>query len=245
MRRRLAAMGVTLFVATVMGAFAFAAPGNASTYVQCDPPQAEVTQFVDESKSAAQADVSEGLAFLRSAKCLEIQFTDKCDGTTAVTMANWVKDDNDWTVLTVKLLSTEYVLEGGSSPDVVNVNVGPEVKDLQAYLVFRGEHNGTSWEFTTPFGDPHTWELPDACPTASPSPSVTATASASPSPSASVTTSAPATTSGPAVAPVANPDLPVTGASATLALAAGGALLLVAASAGMFVFLRRRRDLAA
>jgi LPXTG-motif cell wall-anchored protein len=233
MGRRLISLMAALAIGTV-GAFAFAAPGNASTTVQCNFPKAEVAEFADEAKPAAQADVSEGLAFLRSAKCLDIQYTDKCDGTTVVTMTNWVKDDNDWTVLTVKLDGKEYTLEGGSSPNTETVTVGPKVEDLQAHLVFRGEHNGATWEFTVPFGDPHTWVLPDACPTASPS------ASASPSPSVSTSTSAPAaTTSTPPVA--VSHDLPVTGASATLPILGGGLLVLVGVAGAAVMYLRRRR----
>lgn len=235
MRRRLISLMAALAIGTV-GALAFAAPGSASTTVQCNFPKAEVAEFVDETKSAAQADVSEGLAFLRSAKCLDIQVVHKCDGTTVVTMTNWVKDDNDWTVLTVELDGKEYTLEGGSSPNTETVTVGPNVEDLQAKLVFRGEHNGTSWEFKVNFGDPITWELPDACPTATPTPSASVTPS--PSPSVSVSTSAPASTEPPVAAPN---DLPVTGASAMVPILSGGLLLLVGVAGVVALWLRRRR----
>jgi len=237
MGRRLIATVATLAIGFV-GALSIAAPASASTTVQCNFPKAEVAEFVDEAKSAAQADVSEGLAFLRSAKCLDIQVVHKCDHTTVVTMTNWVKDDNDWTVLTVELDGKEYTLEGGSSPNTETVTVGPDVEDLQAKLVFRGEHNGTSWEFKVNFGDPITWELPDACPTATPTPSASATPSPSPS---VVTTSAATTTSAPVVNPQGNNDLPVTGASATLPIIAGSALLVGAVAYWGFVLYRRRK----
>lgn len=82
-----------------------------------------------------------------------------------------------------------------------------------------------------------TGEVP--CPSPSPSPSVTA--STSPSPSAVSTTAASPSTSAPAAAPQGSNDLPVTGASATLPIAAGSALLVGAVAYWGFVLYRRRK----
>lgn len=238
MGRRLIATAASLAVGLV-GALILAAPASASTSTaSCNFPDApEVTSL---AKPAAQDAVDEGLG--RFAKCLEINWTDQCDGKTFVSMTNWVKNDNDWTVVTVKLLDKEYVLEGGSSPNTEEALIGPKVENVQAYLIFRGEKDGTKWEFQVPFGEPHTWKDPGAvCPSPSPSPS--ASASASPSPTVGTTTSAPKTSSSPAAAPAGN-DLPVTGASATLPVA-GGLVLLLAAASYWVVMIRRRRKVEA
>lgn len=222
MRRRLISLMAALAIGTV-GAFAFAAPSSASTF-SCNFPNApEVTSL---SKVAAEDKVEETLP--RFGKCLEIVWTDQCDGMTFVSMTNWVKDDNDWTVLTVKLNGKEYALEGGSSPNTEEALIGPKVTDVQAYLVFNLK-NGTRIE--VPFEKPHTWVDPGAvCPSPSPTPSV--------SPSA-VPTSAPATTT--TAPPVAGPqDLPVTGASLTFPLATGVTALILAGAVS-FVLYRRRR----
>jgi LPXTG-motif cell wall-anchored protein len=213
-----------LAIGTV-GALAFAAPSSASTNTFCDVPKAP------EINSLAKADAQEKVdQFLpQFGKCLEIVWTDTCDGNTLVSMTNWVKNDNDWTVLTVELLGKEYTLEGGSTPNTETVTIGPKVKDVQAFLVFTGEHNGTTWRIEVPWGETHTWVDPGAvCPSPSPTSSVTA-----------APTSAPATTT--TAPPVAvSHDLPVTGASLTLPLATGVTALAVAGIVG-FVLYRRRR----
>jgi LPXTG-motif cell wall-anchored protein len=222
MRQRLIA-AVAAVAIGIVGAVALATPGNASTFTGCTGPEASV------SDTQAKAVVKD----INPAACLDIQFTDKCDGTTVVTMTNWAFNDNKFTVLTVELDGKEYTLKGGSSPNTETVVLGPKVEDLQAKLVFR---------FTTPdgelvlkknYGDPWSWEEPKAC--VSPSPS----ASAAPSPS--VTVSAPATTATTSpVGPVTSGnDLPVTGSSNTLIAVGIVLLLLVAAGAE---FLRRRRN---
>ena len=233
MRRRLISLMAALAIGTV-GALAFAAPGNAAItpariFTLCNGPEQEVP-----TKAAAESIVSK----IDPAACLDIKFTDKCDGTTVATMTNWAFNDNKFTVLTVKLNGKEYTLKGGSDPNTETVVLGPKVEDLQPILVFRFSGPGdTTWEVTKPYGDPWTWELPDACPTATPTPSASATPS--PSPSVSVSTSAPATTTEP---PVAAPnDLPVTGASAMVPILSGGLLLLVGVAGVVALWLRRRR----
>jgi len=252
MRQRLIA-AVAAVAIGIVGAVALATPGNASTFTGCTGPEASV------SDTQAKAVVKD----INPAACLDIQFTDKCDGTTVVTMTNWAFNDNKFTVLTVELDGKEYTLKGGSSPNTETVVLGPKVENLQAKLVFR---------FTTPdgelvlkknYGDPWSWEEPKAC--VSPSPSV----SAAPSPSVTVS---PATVYpnceaaiAAGVAPinegepgyslaldgdgdgvacesgdnVATPSLPVTGSSNTLIAVGIVLLLLVAAGAE---FLRRRRN---
>ena len=229
MGRRLISLMAALAIGTV-GALVFASPSTASTSFCNFPDAPEVTSL---SKAAAEDQVAEALTGFRAAKCLEVVWTDKCDGNTTVSMTNWVKDVNDWTVLVVMLQGTEYSLEGGSRPNTETVTIGPKVEDVQLELVFRGD-NG--WTLTVPYGDPHSWVDPgDICPTATPS------ATASPSPSVTATTSAPATTTSPA-APVGRSDsggLPVTGAGVTSRIVSGIVLLV---AAGFAVVLRRRRN---
>jgi len=222
MRQRLVALVAVTFIATVMGAFAFAAPGNASTTV--------IGPCVLPTEKVAQVQAQDVVDSIQARACLDITFTDKCDGNTVVKMSNGAFNDNKFTVLTVSLKGTEYKLKGGSDPNVVEVTVGPKISDLQPYLVFRfTAPNGDEIVITKAYGDPWTWKLPDACPTASPTPSV--------SPSAPVT-SAPASTTPPVA--VGSNDLPVTGASLTAWFGSGAALL--AAAAGLGVYLRRRRN---
>lgn len=227
MRQRLIAALAAVAIG-IVGAVVFASPSNASTTVPCNFPDApEITSV---TKGVAQEAVTDNIS--RFAKCLEIVWTDQCDQMTFVQMTNWVKNDNDWTVVTVKLLDKEYVLEGGSSPNTEEALIGPKATDVQAYLIFRGEKDGTKWEFQVPFEEPHTWKDPGAV---CPSPSAT------PSPSAVPTSAAPATsdTTSPAAPVTSGNDLPVTGISATW-MAVGVVLLLLVA--GGAEFLRRRRN---
>lgn len=261
MRRRLISLMAALAIGTV-GAFAFAAPSSASTF-SCNFPNApEVTSL---SKAAAEDKVEEALP--RFGKCLEIVWTDQCDGMTFVSMTNWVKDDNDWTVLTVKLNGKEYTLKGGSSPNTEEALIGPKVTDVQAYLVFNLK-NGTHIE--VPFEKPHTWVDPGAvCPSPSPTPSPSVSASASPSAVPSGATgplyancdaavaagAAPINRGEPGYSTdldgdndgvacesgdVGSPSLPVTGASLTFPLATGVTALILAGAVS-FVLYRRRR----
>jgi len=237
MERRLISLMAALAIGT-MGALAFAAPSNAATpavkatsvvFSACTGPEQEVT------KAAAAAIVKD----ISPASCLDLVAVDKCDGTTVVTMTNWAFNDNKFTVLTVELDGKEYTLKGGSDPNTEVVVLGPKVSDVQPKLVFR---------FTTPdgeltlkknYGDPITWENPEACPTASPSPSVTASASPSPSVSTSTVTTAPSTTK-PAAAPAGN-DLPVTGASMTLSIVTFIGLLVAGVVTAVYMRFRRQR----
>src|SRR6476469_2781933 len=120
MRRRLISLMAALAIGTV-GALAFAAPGSASiNSTICNFPNApEITSL---SKVAAEDKVEETLP--RFGKCLEINWTDQCDKMSFVSMTNWVKNDNDWTVLTVEILGKQYVLEGGSSPNTEEALLG-------------------------------------------------------------------------------------------------------------------------
>lgn len=235
MRQRLIAALAAVAIG-IVGAVVFASPSNASTGTKlCDfPSQPEVT--------AIQAATTEGAAedkidpvLPRFQGCLEIKYTDKCDGTTDVTMTNWAVIDAVWTRLTVKLLSTEYVIKGGPDrvANAITVNVTPpDNVEIQPWLVFMKPDG--DWRIEKKFvskDTPWTWEEPEACPSPSPS------ASPSPSPSVSVSTSAPKTTTA-APAPASN-DLPVTGISATW-MAVGVVLLLLVA--GGAEFLRRRRN---
>lgn len=185
MGRRLISLMAALAIGT-MGALALAAPGNASTtstFTLCNAPEQEVPTL-----DAAKAVVKD----INPAACLDIQFTDKCDGTTVVTMTNWAFNDNKFTVLTVKLDGKEYTLKGGSDPNTETVVLGPKVEDLQAILVFRFNGPGdTTWTVEKPYGDPWTWEEPKACVSPSPSPSVSPSVSPSPSPSVSTSTTGP------------------------------------------------------
>lgn len=231
MGRRLISLVAALAIGT-MGALAFAAPGNAATsptFSLCDAPEQEVL-----SKAAAEAVVKD----INPAACLDIQFVDKCDGTTVVTMTNWAFNDNKFTVLTVKLDGKEYTLKGGSDPNTEVVVLGPPgVEDLQAILVFRFDGPGdTTWTIEKPYGDPWTWEEPKAC--VSPSPSATA----SPSPSVSVSTFAPATTTAPPVAaPQGSDGDPVTGASLTATVATGVTSVVLGLAVLGFMLWRRRK----
>lgn len=231
MRRRLISLMAALAIGTV-GALAFAAPGNAATtpariFTLCNGPEQEVP-----SKAAAESIVSK----IDPTACLDIQFTDKCDGTTVVTMTNWAFNDNKFTVLTIKLNGKEYTLKGGSDPNTETVVLGPKVEDLQPILVFRFTTPGGTVTIEKNYGDPWTWEEPKAC--VSPSPSASATATPSPSPSVSVSNSAPASTEPPVAG---THDLPVTGASAMVPILSGGLLFLVGVAAVVAVWLRRRR----
>jgi hypothetical protein len=259
MRQRLIA-GLAAFAIGIVGAVAFtAAPAQASTYTGCTGPEAKVSQVQAESI----------VKDINPAACLDIQFTDKCDGTTVVAMTNWAFNDNKFTVLTVEVNGKEYTLKGGSSPNTETVTLGPPgVEDLQANLVFRfTAPDGSKITIVKPYGDPWTWEEPKGCVTPSPSPSVTA--SATPVPSATATASAPlyadcAAAIAAGAAPInegeagysraldgdgdgvacednepVGNDLPVTGSSNTLIMVGVVLLLLVAAGAE---FMRRRRN---
>jgi LPXTG-motif cell wall-anchored protein len=259
MRQRLIA-GLMAVAIGLVGAVAFASPSNASTtFTGCQGPATEV-----QNKAAAESIVKD----IDPAACLDIQFTDKCDGTTVVTMTNWAFNDNKFTVLTVDVDGKEYTLKGGSDPNTEVVTVGPKVDGLQVSLVFRfTAPDGSKITIVKPYGDPWTWEEPKGC--VSPSPS--ATASASPSPSVSVSPSASASPGvvyancdaavAAGVAPInegepgystaldADGDgvaceddaasLPVTG-SANTWLISGAVLLFLVAGVGLY--LRRRRS---
>lgn len=229
MRQRLIA-GLAALAIGIVGAVAFASPSNASTFTGCTGPEAKVTET--QAKSIVKD--------IDPAACLDLQFTDKCDGTTVVTMTNWAFNDNKFTVLTVKLDGKEYTLKGGSDPNTETVTLGPPgVEDLQATLIFRfTAPDGSKITIEKPYGDPWTWEEPKGCVSPSPSASATPTATATPSPSVSVSTSAPATTSE-APAPAGSNDLPITGSPNALLLI--GAVLLFLLG-GVAWFLNRRRN---
>jgi LPXTG-motif cell wall-anchored protein len=233
MRQRLITALVSVAVG-VLGTVALAAaPAQASTFTGCTGPSVQV---------ADEPAARQSIADINPAKCLDIQFVDKCDGTTVLTMTNWVFNDNKFTVLTVDVDGKEYTLKGGSDPNTEVVTVGPQVDGLQVHLVFRFKTEDGTVTVVKDYGDPWTWEEPKACPTVTPSPSVTATASASPSPVASPSvsvTGSVATSTTPAAA-VSN-NLPVTGASTTIFFVGAAALLVVA---GGFMWLNRRRRLA-
>lgn len=242
MGRRLISLMVSLAIGTV-GALVFASPSTAAPVAQassatstrdwCEFPE-ENQDLPKVAKAESQSEVSGILPQVLD--CIEVEIVDKCDGTTVVTLTNWAKVDATWTRLKVEILGVDYVVKGGPDHEPVVITLGPPgVEDVQAYLVFEGSHDGTSWRIEKAVGDPYSWEEPKGC--VSPSPSATA----SPSPSVTATTSAPATTTSPA-APVGRSDsggLPVTGAGVT-SLIVSGIVLLVAA--GFAVVLRRRRN---
>jgi hypothetical protein len=234
MGRRLIATMAILAIGFV-GALSIAAPASATTGVttateKCSFPEPQ-------SEIAAKALVPQ------LANCLEVVFTDKCDGTTLVQATNWVTNDNKWTVLKLKVDGTTQTLRGGSTPDVGVWNVSPpnnRSDGIQPLLVYDFTEGDISVHIEKKFGDPHVWKDPgEVC--QSPSPSPSASASASPSPSAVSTTAASTSTSAPVVNPQGNNDLPVTGASATLPIVAGSALLVGAVAYWGFVLYRRRK----
>jgi len=222
---------------------ASAAPSQLATFTKCSFPEDEVKALTNEPL-AKEADVqSEVSSFVPElASCLDLKYTDKCDGTTVPSATNWATNDNQFTVVKLKINGITKELEGGSSP---NSETWPAVgapanEALQAMLVFDFElEDGTNVHIEKPFGPLHKWTEPDACPTASPSPS----ASASPSPSAVPTSAAPSTTTAaPAPAPQGDDggDLPVTG-SALYGTIGTGAALVVAGIVALVVMARRRR----
>lgn len=247
MGRRLISLMAALAIGT-MGALAFAAPSNAATpavaatsiltgHDWCDTPE-DLKDLPKVAQAESQTEVSGILP--QVLQCIEVNVVDKCDGTTVVTLTNWAKVDATWTRLTVEILDHDYVVKGGPDHTPVVITLGPPgVVDVQAYLVFEGSHNGTSWRIEKAVGDPYSWKLPEACPTASPSPSVTASASPSPSASTSTVTTAPSTTK-PAAAPAGN-DLPVTGASMTLSIVTFIGLLVAGVVTAVYMRFRRQR----
>jgi LPXTG-motif cell wall-anchored protein len=229
MRQRLIA-GLVAVAIGLVGAVAFASPSNASTTIgPCELPTVKVSQIQAENV----------MSDLHTGACLDITFTDKCDGTTVVKMMNGAFNDSILTVFGVKLAGQEYTLKGGSDPNTVTVVLGPKVSDVQPVVVVHFTlPNGTKITLEKDYkadNVPWTWKEPEGC--VSPSPSPSASASPSPSPSVSTSTSAPKTTSA-APAPAGN-DLPVTG-SANTWLISGAVLLLLVAGAGFY--LRRRRN---
>jgi LPXTG-motif cell wall-anchored protein len=87
MRQRLVALVAATFIATVMGAFAFAAPGNAST-----APSSTATQETDCLQPLPEATVSaEKQAlnrFVFKAPCRKVDIVDNCNGSVDITMSN-------------------------------------------------------------------------------------------------------------------------------------------------------------
>jgi hypothetical protein len=229
--RKVAALAVAMVGLSTV--FIGVGAASAATIGPCDLPEASVT--------LAQAE--DFKAEVNPRACLDITFTDKCDGTTVVEMSNGAFSDNKFTVLTVELDGKEYTLKGGSDPNTETVVISPPAnEDLQAWLVFRfTDKDGNTFTLRKKFGDPWTWEEPKACPTATPSPSPSA--SASPSPSAVPTSAAPSTTTA-APAPAQQGDdggdLPVTG-SALYGTIGTGVALVVAGIVALVVMARRRR----
>lgn len=183
MGRRLIATMATLAIGLV-GALSIAAPASAA------PTAALITtcSFPEpETKAAAEALVPQ------IADCLEIVYTDKCDGTTLVQATNWVTNDNKWTVVNLKIDGITKTLRGGSTPDVGSWNVSsPNNRDdathdgIQPYLIYDFTVDGTTVHVEKKYGDPHVWKDPgEVCQSPSPSPSASATPSPSPSASAS------------------------------------------------------------
>lgn len=235
MRRRvlaaLAGLGLAVTGLVVVGASTAQAAGvpaaqTSVTTFGCQGPEKEVSQAA--AKVAFES--------IDPAKCLSINIVDKCDGTTVITMTNWAFNDNKFTVLTVEILGKEYTLKGGSDPNTEVVTVGPPgVEDLQIKLVFRFTTPDGEVTFKKNYGDPWTWELPEACPTASPTPSAV--------PTSTVPTTSTPTTTGPAVVPNdSTPDLPVTGAALQGTLYTGGGLVLLAGALIGYLVWRRRRE---
>jgi len=243
MGRRLISLVAALAIGTV-GALAFAAPSTAATSPASTPAQCE---FPDEELKAlptvAKADSEEKVYDIldRVLQCLDYDVVDKCDGTTVITAVNWAVSDNKWTRLTFEILGKDYLVKGGPDHTPVVVTLGPPgVEDVQVYLVFEGEKNGTSWRIEVPLlKDLYDWKLPAACPTATPS----ATATPSPSPSVSTSTSAPATTTAPppAAAPQDDNGLPTTGASLAPTLITGSVAVVLGTAVLGFMLWRRRK----
>jgi len=245
MGRRLIATVATLAIGFV-GALSIAAPASAASAVSthtvtCDYPEDQVKALATDAGTKAKAE-----ALIPSiAECLELVFTDKCDGTTLVQATNWAFNDNKFTVINLKVDGTTVKLQGGTSHNVGTWNVSPPNNrddathdGIQPVLVFDFKVDDTTVHIEKNYGDPHVWKDPgEVC--QSPSPSPSASASASPSPV--VTTSAATTTSAPVANPQGSNDLPVTGASATLPIIAGSALLVGAVAYWGFVLYRRRK----
>ena len=247
--RKVAAFAVTaVALSTVfigVGVASAATPQSAAavTTQKCSFPEAEVKEVISDQPETEALLKEKVAAFTPElASCLDLKYTDKCDGTTVPSATNWATNDNQFTVVHLKINGLTKELEGGSSP---NSEMWPAVgapanEALQAWLVFDFElEDGTNIHIEKPFGPLHKWVQPEACPTASPSPS----ASASPSPSAVPTTGAPVTTTGPTAVPAGNngddDDLPLTGQRlfGTIATGAG----LIAAGVLALVLIARRR----
>lgn len=269
-RRALAALAVAgaLLVPLIAstGPAQAAAPAVAATSVRCSFPEEQVKAATEATTKVAAEDKVTDFA-PKVASCLEVVFTDKCDGTTVPSATNWATNDNKWTVINLKINGITKTLEGGSSPNSETWPAigSPANESIQPVLVFDFKlENGTTVHVETPYGDPWTWEEPKGC--VSPSPSASATAS--PSPSVSTTTTGPlyadcAAADAAGVTPLHvgdagyraaldgdadgiaceadDRDLPVTGANIGGPLVGGAAALAAALGLGIFLLIRRRK----
>jgi LPXTG-motif cell wall-anchored protein len=241
MRKRTIAVLAGLFLGMV-GTAVIALPASAAVTAQqtsvaraiCEAPTAPAIEPADSQLAAEQSVNKMTEEFPNFLSCLKVTFTDKCDGTVVIHLQNDAVIDGSFSRFTVRILGKDYLVKGGpdAEENAIDVTVPKDKnEDIQLALVFVVSKKDGSITIVHNYLDPHTWELPDACPTASATPS-------------SAPTTAPVTTKTVVVTShvVVPASLPVTGKSLTPIIGTAGLAVAVTLILGGVIIARRRRD---